>query len=399
MKLKRNNFSNRSSKNIRQINIFSNILNSGVLKKKENKIEFYRNNSSKDNYILRKTNNSINDNSNSNKFINSNNFMNNNSIIESNDRKLKKLKNPIFSHSIINKDKNNNNNKSLKIILQNNNYNVSKIHNIISLIEKKLNLLHNTNKDNNNNDNIFSSISRNITNSTIKNSSTNKIIKRKNKRISTSNNSKLISKYKKPTFLSINKENINFNKIKNKRRNSINIISGIKKTINKNDLIPYPYKRVQKKLRRYFSFSNNIKLPEDEYQIYNNSNRNGEIKIYNNNIINNNIIFINNDINKEIISSNIKIKAKTKNKIKNKKEVYKKEDKSVGTENTFYGRNLNNLNYQNKNNKTENKIIPIFNNELIAQMTNTNDNNVFNTTKELENWANKRKIYIYYKNS
>ena len=397
MKLKRNNFSNRSSKNIRQINIFSNINNSNILKNKENKIDFYRNNISKDNYVLWKTNNSINDNSKSNKFINSNNFINN-SIIETNNKNEKKLKNPIFSHSII---KNNNyNNKSLSIILQNNNYNVSKIHNIISLIEKKLNILHNTNKENN--DNVFSFNSSNITINTIKNSP-NKIIKNNDKRIRTFNNSKLISKYKKPTFLSTYKENINLNKMKNKRRNSINIISGIKKSINKNDLIPYPYKRVQKKLRRYFSFYNNIKLPEEEYPINIGSNRmpvkNGEIKIYCNNLINNNIIYIKNDINKEIISSNKKYKVKTKNKVKNKKEVSTKEDKSVGTENTFYGRNIHNLNYQKKNNKTENKSVPLFNNELIAQMTNTNDNNVIITSKELENDANKRKIYIYYKNS
>ena len=397
MKLKRNNFSNRSSKNIRQINIFSNINNSNILKNKENKIDFYRNNISKDNYVLWKTNNSINDNSKSNKFINSNNFINN-SIIETNNKNEKKLKNPIFSHSII---KNNNyNNKSLSIILQNNNYNVSKIHNIISLIEKKLNILHNTNKENN--DNIFSFNSSNITINTIKNSP-NKIIKNNDKRIRTFNNSKLISKYKKPTFLSTYKENINLNKMKNKRRNSINIISGIRKSINKNDLIPYPYKRVQKKLRRYFSFYNNIKLPEEEYPINIGSNRmpakNGEIKIYCNNLINNNIIYIKNDINKEIISSNKKYKVKTKNKVKNKKEVSTKEDKSVGTENTFYGRNIHNLNYQKKNNKTENKSVPLFNNELIAQMTNTNDNNVIITSKELENDANKRKIYIYYKNS
>ena len=397
MKLKRNNFSNRSSKNIRQINIFSNIINSNILKNKENKIDFYRNNISKDNYVLWKTNNSINDNSKSNKFINSNNFINN-SIIETNNKNEKKLKNPIFSHSII---KNNNyNNKSLSIILQNNNYNVSKIHNIISLIEKKLNILHNTNKENN--DNIFSFNSSNITINTIKNSP-NKIIKNNDKRIRTFNNSKLISKYKKPTFLSTYKENINLNKMKNKRRNSINIISGIRKSINKNDLIPYPYKRVQKKLRRYFSFYNNIKLPEEEYPINIGSNRmpvkNGEIKIYCNNLINNNIIYIKNDINKEIISSNKKYKVKTKNKVKNKKEVSTKEDKSVGTENTFYGRNIHNLNYQKKNNKTENKSVPLFNNELIAQMTNTNDNNVIITSKELENDANKRKIYIYYKNS
>ena len=397
MKLKRNNFSNRSSKNIRQINIFSNINNSNILKNKENKIDFYRNNISKDNYVLWKTNNSINDNSKSNKFINSNNFINH-SIIETNNKNEKKLKNPIFSHSII---KNNNyNNKSLSIILQNNNYNVSKIHNIISLIEKKLNILHNTNKENN--DNVFSFNSSNITINTIKNSP-NKIIKNNDKRIRTFNNSKLISKYKKPTFLSTYKENINLNKMKNKRRNSINIISGIKKSINKNDLIPYPYKRVQKKLRRYFSFYNNIKLPEEEYPINIGSNRmpvkNGEIKIYCNNLINNNIIYIKNDINKEIISSNKKYKVKTKNKVKNKKEVSTKEDKSVGTENTFYGRNIHNLNYQKKNNKTENKSVPLFNNELIAQMTNTNDNNVIITSKELENDANKRKIYIYYKNS
>ena len=397
MKLKRNNFSNRSSKNIRQINIFSNINNSNILKNKENKIDFYRNNISKDNYVLWKTNNSINDNSKSNKFINSNNFINH-SIIETNTKNEKKLKNPIFSHSII---KNNNyNNKSLSIILQNNNYNVSKIHNIISLIEKKLNILHNTNKENN--DNVFSFNSSNITINTIKNSP-NKIIKNNDKRIRTFNNSKLISKYKKPTFLSTYKENINLNKMKNKRRNSINIISGIRKSINKNDLIPYPYKRVQKKLRRYFSFYNNIKLPEEEYPINIGSNRmpvkNGEIKKYCNNLINNNIIYIKNDINKEIISSNKKYKVKTKNKVKNKKEVSTKEDKSVGTENTFYGRNIHNLKYQKKNNKTENKSVPLFNNELIAQMTNTNDNNVIITSKELENDANKRKIYIYYKNS
>ena len=119
----------------------------------------------------------------------------------------------------------------MKIILQNNNYNVSKIHNIISLIEKKLNLLHNTNKDNN--DNIFSFNSSNITNNTIKSTFPSKIIKRNNKRIATFNNSKLISKYNKPTFLSTYKENINLNKMKNKRRNSINAISGIKKTIKK----------------------------------------------------------------------------------------------------------------------------------------------------------------------
>ncbi len=140
------------------------------------------------------------------------------------------------------------------------------------------------------------------------------------------------------------------------------------------------------------NFSNNINIKKDDIN---------EI-----NIINfrkkNKILPINKNKNKkELIYNSLNTNGKTYENKKRKK--YKfiifKEDKSVGTENTFYGRNLNNLN-NNKNNQMAIRNTPFFNNELIAFMTNTYDNNtnkLFITTKELEEVNNKRNINIYYK--
>lgn len=409
MKFKSNNIANLSFKNIKQTDIFSKVLNSNIIKNKKIKKVFYRNNLSNDNNLW-KTNYSINENnSKTRKNINSINIFNNSILEYNNNNIIKKRKMKKSFHSSACNINSKNifdiyDNKSPTLILHKNNYNIKQIHDIISKIGKKLNSFHNINKKNK--ENFFLSKDNNcITN---KNSSMEKIITRDNKRKATFNNSKIVDSFKIPSFLSTYKENINLKNNNIKRRNSITGIGNIKNKINKNDLIPFPYKRIQKKIRKYFSFSKKMKIFEDEFPMKNFSN-NINIKkddINEINIINfrkkNKILPINKNKNKkELIYNSLNTNGKTYENKKRKK--YKfiifKEDKSVGTENTFYGRNLNNLN-NNKNNQMAIRNTPFFNNELIAFMTNTYDNNtnkLFITTKELEEVNNKRNINIYYK--
>ena len=401
MKLKINYTPNCSLKNIQQIDIFSKVLNSNIIKNKKNKKVYYRNELLNQSSSLWKTYNGIKDNPKSKKYYNSNYLISSDKMnrIE----KIKSKKKAIFSASLIKKANINNYDNSDKysqrLIFQNNNFSIRKLHYMISLIEKKMNLLHNMN---NTHDKHFSFNDKNINNNnTNKISPINKIIKRNNKKMTTLKNSKLIYKYKKPSFLSSSKENINLNKIENNGRNNSNIVGN---KLTKSDLIPYPYKRMQKKLRKFFSFSKNINLPEEELPIFFPSNKfqiknDGIIITNSKNIYNNKIKNINEGKNNNDNYNNNKKKKITHNYVKNidkfnqssrNTKIIIKEDKSVGTENTFIERN--NIILDN------NKNIPLFNNELIASKTVDNENKFFITTKELEADENNKKIFnINYK--
>jgi len=398
MKLKINYISNCYSKHNKQNDINSSIFNNNLLNNKKNKIFYFRNDLSKEKYILWKrynSINSINENINIKQYINSNNT--NNSIIETNNinDKLKKNK----QIHLIEKNKIKNYDKFRNISpVQKSNYNLKKIHDIISFIQKKLNLFNN---GNNNNSNCYSSHKNN-------NKKTSLIIKRNNKRKLSFNKSNTIYKYNKISLSLANKENYNLNNIENKKRNSIDIMGELGNKINKNDLIPFPYKRMQKKLRKYFSFSKRIKLTEDQFSlnryskqfqlqndIINDNNK------YNIIIKNNNFKYINNKNNKIIKNNTKKYKKKDINNnykyTQNNSEIKIKEDKSVNTKSTLLRKYINSI----KNNKNkieiENEQIPLFNNELIASKTNPKDSNIFITTKILEE-NGKRKIIVYHKN-
>lgn len=409
MKLKINPMSGHSTKNKEhnnQKNIYSKEINNNI-KSKINKISYYRNNLSNENYSLWKT-----------YYSNKNSH---HSIIESNNVKEKekiKTKRPIHSASLIKKIKFNNcENKPQKLLLNKKQYSVRRIHEMISIIEKKLNLLHSINKDNNNN--IINIINKNNINYKDINSK-NLVFKRNNKRKTTFNISRTIYKFNNQSTLSLYKENINSNNIKNiniiKNNNKINNINNIKdeklqstqnkNKKNKNDLIPYPFKRLQNKIRKYFSFSKKIKLSEEQIPFYIFSNhfliKNEQFNEFNNNLLN---------INK-VHKYKHKIKYKYIYKQDNEKskgsdEFVKKEDKSVNTENTFFKKNVNNLKNSRRKNKLiyKNKITPQFNNELIASMTNSKDIKFFITTSINKNKKvleeehdNKRSILVYHKN-
>ncbi len=406
MKLNINSMSGHSTKKKEQNNqenIYSKAISNNI-KSKINKISYYRNNLSNENYSLWKT-----------YYSNKNS---NNSIIELNNIKEKerlKTKRPIHSASLIKKIKFNNcDNHPPKLLLNKKQYSVRRIHEMISIIEKKLNLLHSINRDNNNN--IINIINNNNINYKDINYK-NLVFKRSNKRKATFSISRTIYKFNNQSTLSLYKENINSNNIKNiniiKNNNNINNIKDEtfrstrnKSKKNKNDLIPYPFKRLQNKIRKYFSFSKKIKLSEEQIPFYIFSNK-FLIKNEQFNEINNNLLNIN-----KVHKYKHKIKYKYIYKQDNEKskgsdEFIKKEDKSVNTENTFFKKNVNNLKNSRRKNKLlyKNKNTPQFNNELIASMTKSKDIKFFITTsinknKKLleEEHDNKRPILVYHKN-
>ena len=402
MKSKINFIKNHSSKNFTKEDIFSkNPKNS-----KLSKIAYYRNDLSNANYTFWKTYRNINENNrNTKKNINIKSNSNSNTIIESIylKEKFKLKKRPINSAFLIRKTNTNYyENKSPKLLLKNNNniynnnYNIRKIHDIISLIEKKLNLLHKINKDENENyfnyKNKYKYFDRNDSGLT---SPINPLTKRNNNRKKMFNFSKTIYKYKNQSSLSAYKENIIINNNEN-NRNNINIICEKKKKINKNELIPSPYKRLQKKLRKYFSFPKKIDLSEEHFPC---------------NFIYKRLKINNKYRNSRHIKNNDKININYEEKINYKRnknsENIKKEDKSINTDNSIFGRNLNNLKYNKI--KIKSKNMPLFNNELISSRTyrkDIKDKNLFITTYTNKNKKrligenqNKKVIYAYYKNN
>ena len=274
--------------------------------------------------------------------------MNNYSILEYNNlnsKEKKKLKRGIHSASLL---RSRNLYKKEDQNYPNVIYNIKHIHQIVSFIEKKINSLNDISKERDNaynTNNYFSSL---------------------------------------------------YNYQDQFTRNGFSTKKGISNE--KTELIPYPFKRMQNKIRKYFALS----------KIKTNFNYNS----------NNNIKEINKEIIKlpeEQIASGynfhnkylLKIRNIKENKfVKNKKEInnkfinkifrndtYKgkkilKKDKSVSTENILLKRNSDNK-----------KINSLFNNQLLASLTSYSENRFFLTTgdKNKKNESN-RSILVYHKN-
>jgi hypothetical protein len=214
------------------------------------------------------------------------------------------------------------------------------------MIEKKYNLLNEISKDNIYNTNYFfhSKFSRNI--------------------------------------LNINKNNNEYD------LNKYYTNANIKKN---NELIPYPFKRLQNKIRKYFALSkinNNIKINEENINYRNNNDNKYLLKIKK--INNKNKIFENNKN-----ANNTKIFCnKYKNQFNNFRKNLLKKDKSVSTENLFCIRR----NYESDNKK----INSLFNNPLIASLTNSTENKSFffkeDNNKLYKKNESNRSILVYHKN-
>lgn len=274
-----------------------------------------RNNLSGDNFNL------LRDNTENINFLNMNNSIYD---IKSIKNKTKNLKRETYSASLLkgrkfNKKEENN---KLKMI-----YNVKQIHQIVSFFEKKLNLLNESSKDYILNSNYFSS---NFNNK---------------------------EQFKRNCFNS--KKNIDNEKI------------DFKKNI---ELIPYPFKRMQNKIRKYFSLSksktnyNITKLPEENIiSDFNFHKKYYLLKIKNINVnkfLENKKERINRFRNKIIKSNNYE----------EGNMMLTKKDKSVSTENIFKGRNNN-----------EKRLNSLFNNQLLASLTIAIENKFFLTTGDNKN--------------
>ena len=399
MKINQNYISSLSTKYINQKNIFSNIIYNNIHKKSINDIINYRNDLSNEKYILLKR---YNHNKNINSYDIKSSFREYKNINEK-----QKIKRPFHSASLIKKIKiNNTRNKSPKLILSNNYhlFNIKQIHEIISLMEKRINLLRNIKNYNDNNYFFYSKYNINYIFNNIRNINSSKnLIFKKNRKKSIFNISTTNYKYKNFSSLSLFKDKYNINNNEDNKNNNINILEqeNINKNIkNKSDLIPYTFKRIQNKIRKYYSFSKKIKLYEEKF--YNKLINNNNNDKYNDNI-NNKIYNVNNYNHKYNKLNNI-------NNLKNDNEASKKEDKSVNTEYSIFEKNKNELQSDLKRNKNTNKdSLPFFKNELIASMTYTKDNKFFITTsthknikskKEINNnKKKKRSIYVYHKNS
>ena len=351
-----NNIKNIEKKDL----IFTNKYNS---KPKLNKLFYYRNNSSNDNAYLWKTNYNINENSKNKKYINSNN---NNSIEKNKIRQKIKLKRTNHSASLIRNNKNNDIQNSPKKLLENNKFNnikIKKFQEIISLIKKKLDFLRNFNREN---DNFFLDNNNNFKINL--NSSKNSINIRNNKKRNSFNISRTIYKFKNNHIFDSYKENININNIEKKN-----------KIKNKNDLTPYPYKRLQKKIRKYFSLSKSIKYPEKQFPF---SHSPKEKIIKNDSPICQKPY---NDKSNYIYKNKKIIYCKKKNHdIYRNIEIVKKEDKSINTDNTLVSKNNNDLNI-NENGNIK-KDYTLFNNKIISAMTNNKEIKFFITN------SNKKKL-------
>ena len=174
-----------------------------------------------------------------------------------------------------------------------------------------------------------------------------------------------------------------------------------------NEIIPYPFKRLQKRMRNFFSLSK-IRTKKNSL----NKSIKGEIKSDNNNennINNNNKINHNNSVKNKCLVKVIRIKNNKmventkkedyslyRNKIAkitseiNKGKIITKKDKSVSTDNIICSKS----NCSSNNNK-----ISLFNNKLIASLTQTanNINNISGINKN-KRYGCSRSILIHQKN-
>ena len=332
MKLKLNISTNKTLRNKNNKDIFSRIFDNN---KNNNIKNINRQNLSGDNFPLNKNNNeNIN-------LLNINNY----SILEYNNinKEKNKKKRSIHSASIL-RSRNiskKDDNKYPNVI-----YNIKHIHQFVTMIEKKYNLLNEISKDNMYNTNYFfhSKFSRNI--------------------------------------LNINKNNNEYD------LNKYYTNANIKKN---NELIPYPFKRLQNKIRKYFALSkinNNIKINEENINFKNKNDNKYLLKIKK--INNKNKIFENNKN-----ANNTKIFCnKYKNQFNNFRKNLLKKDKSVSTENLFCIRR----NYESDNKK----INSLFNNPLIASLTNSTENKSFffkeDNNKLYKKNESNRSILVYHKN-
>ena len=334
MRLKLNLGPNKTLRNKNQVEIFSKILYNNKNKKKT------RSDISEDNfYSIRNNKENLN-------LLNMNNY----SIIEYDNinKENKKTKREIRSASLLKTRKIG---KKEEHYYPNIIYNIKHIHQIVSFIEKKFNSLNDISKENISNANYFSSL---------------------------------------------------FNYHNQLTRNNLNLKNGIngEKTDNNvninnkknNELIPYPFKRLQNKIRRYFALS---KIKTNN--INNNGIKKSEEPIASGYNFQNKYLLKIRRINEQKFLENKKdVYNKFRNKIfknnnHNRRNIIKK-DKSVSTENILIRRNYNEGKKSNS----------LFNNQLIASLTSTSENKFFLTTgdKKNQNKRNEsnRSILVYHKN-
>ena len=359
---------NNSLKNLYK-NTFGITLSNGF-ENINNKIIYYRNNLFGEKYSFGKTYHDNNNNENlySKKYYNSNNINDNNNINildSTNIGGKNKLKRSINSASVslIRGRKIKYCDNSSKILLKNN-YNIRKIHDIISTLETKLNLLHNINKCEK--DFHFLYQKKDIGNmNNNRGDSNNKIIKKSNKRKVNYNCLKTIYKSKNLSFLPIHthKENFNTNNIMFEK-------------LNKNELIPYPYKRMQKKLRKFFAFPKNMKFIEEQFPYY---------------FVYNKFNISRNQCNNNKVSKNkINFKSNDNDKFFKNSENIKMEDKSINTDSTLLKNIFKNIKSDRAENKIKDKLL--FNNKLIILRTKNKDNKDFVTTSNNKFNHNKNQL-------
>ena len=364
--------------NFSKTKIFSKIYGVNIYKKKLEKIPWYRNDLSNDNSSFWKTFYKNNDNTNRQNYYKSNNI-NKSVVVESNNiqKIIRKIRRPVGSAT-----------------LPQNNSNINAMQKIMKIIEKKLlplTSLRNAKPDKNkHNLSLNNSI---VLNNSYLNSYFNSNYSKRINKLKTGNKFKIHSGLNRYQKMEIdNMENTRRNRVK-----SIKHKNGIKKY--KTDLIPYPYKRLQLKIRKYFSLSKNILLLDKQGPF---SFLLNQYKPQSSNIMENKLI--ENNINKNVNNNKL---CKNNNIIKL--------DKSINTENNFFGRNCVNLNNNKINNnngkvnkikehnyegKNKNKANPIFNNKIIASIANHKDLNIFITTSNEKNNKEKEKrtINVYHKN-
>ena len=357
MKLKINPLTIHSTKNINKKEIFKKVLNNNYSsKKKLTDVINYKNLFLKENNNMWKTffnYYNYNETSKKNKDIYSN-YNIHKSIININEIKEKsktKRKRPFHSAFLIKKVNTiNYENKLKKSILP-------------SSFGKNRNLLLEKNKENHNiNNTIYSNL----------NSSKNLLPKQMDiNNIST----KLIKLNKKPYSSIIDGKN-------NMNKNNIALVKvyPYKNKRNKNDLVPYPFKRLQNKIRKYFSFSRDVKLSEEQFPYCYSSHlqlNNAILDSKKHNLMFNESQNINNDKSHEYNNEN-KYKRDRNNIKSHNKENTKKEDKSINTEFSIFSKNLNN----NSRSEIQKKFssTPLFKNQLIAYRTCSKGFKFFITT-------------------
>ena len=375
MKLKLGHSTNKTLGINNQREIFENIF------EKEKNIPMNNNNLSGENLIHMKNNENIN-------LLN----MNNCSILEYNDIKQKNSKKKgIHSASRIKTRsyKAKEVNKSLNLI-----YNIKQIHQIISIIQKKINSLNDISKDNN-----INNVSNFNFSSIISNSSYNNQLHYRNKE-----NQKFRKNFDslKSSRTFVNSKNDYFSSYKDNKENNTNA------NLKKRDLIPYPFKRLQNKIRKYFSLCKNY------HSNCNNNNNNNNIKLFEEHtpaptpsptpnptppssinypkncqyLLKIKRVKENNFLEKRNEKLNIYGTKIFRNNIYNSRNIIKK-DKSVSTDNIIIRSYLN-------NNDTQ-KIHTLFNNKLIASLTKNEKKFFLTTSNKTKDKDNNRNILVYYK--